>query len=162
MLTLFRIILAIISFALFLVPEAWTRVTALVLFILAAITDKIDGYLARRTNQVTDLGAFLDPLADKILVDLFLVALLCLDIVPPWALAVILVRDLIIDGLRMTAAKHSETIAASFSGKLKTTVQLIAIILLMLRVIVSWPPLVVIGNTALYIAVFLTVLSGII
>lgn len=141
-------------------PETWARITALVLFIIAAITDKVDGIWARKAHVVTDIGAFLDPLADKMLVDLAFLVLVQLNIVPMWVFAVILVRDLAVDGMRMMAARNNITVAASFFGKLKTTVQMTALIALLLNTVVNNQVVGIIGNIALYLALILTVFSG--
>ena len=129
-LTILRMILSAVFMIFALLPDAWARVVALIVFIVAAITDKIDGIWARRRKIVTDLGAFLDPLADKMLVNLAFLALVYINVVPIWVFAVILVRDFAVDGMRMMSARDGVTIAASFYGKLKTTVQMIALIIL--------------------------------
>ena len=159
-LTLLRMLLSIAFMAFISVPSQWATITALVLFIIAAITDKIDGNWARRSKQVTDLGAFLDPLADKMLVDLAFLALVCLGVVPIWVFATILVRDFAVDGMRMMAARNRVTVAASFYGKLKTTVQMTALIILIANLIFASEVLAVLGDVALYLALTLTVFSG--
>lgn len=159
-LTIFRMILAIVFACFALIPETWARITALTIFIVASITDKIDGNWARRTGNVTDLGAFLDPLADKMLVDLAFLVLVYMNIIPLWTFAVIIVRDLAVDGMRMMAARKSITISASFLGKLKTTLQMTALIIILLNLIVQADFLTILGNTVLYIAIALTVFSG--
>ena len=99
-------------------------------FIVASITDKLDGYLARSRNMVTTFGKFLDPLADKILVLTSLVILVQFDRLPAWVPAIILTREFLISGYRLVAVeKGGEVIAASFWGKLKTVAQMLAIIL---------------------------------
>ena len=143
-----------------LLPETWAKIVALVLFIAGAISDLIDGKWARRDKIVTDLGAFLDPLADKMLVNLAFLALVVLGVVPVWVFAIILVRDFAVDGMRMMAARDGVTIAASFYGKLKTTMQMTALIILLLNLIVNLEFFTVIGNIALYLALILTVFSG--
>ena len=143
-----------------LLPETWAKIVALVLFIAGAISDLIDGKWARRDKIVTDLGAFLDPLADKMLVNLAFLALVVLGVVPVWVFAIILVRDFAVDGMRMMAARDGVTIAASFYGKLKTTTQMTALIILLLNLIVNLEFFTVIGNIALYLALILTVFSG--
>ena len=143
-----------------LLPDDWAKITALIIFIIAAITDKIDGHWARKKKIVTDLGAFLDPLADKMLVNLAFLVLVYLNIVPLWVFAVILVRDFAVDGMRMMAAKDGVTISASFYGKLKTTVQMIALIILLLNLILNQEIFTILGNIALYAALILTVFSG--
>ena len=143
-----------------LLPETWAKIVALVLFIAGAISDLIDGKWARRDKIVTDLGAFLDPLADKMLVNLAFLALVVLGVVPVWVFVIILVRDFAVDGMRMMAARDGVTIAASFYGKLKTTTQMTALIILLLNLIVNLEFFTVIGNIALYLALILTVFSG--
>lgn len=159
-LTILRMFLSVIFMIFALLPNGWAKITALVIFILAAITDKIDGHLARKNKQVTDLGAFLDPLADKMLVDLAFLVLVYQNIIPVWVFAIILVRDLAVDGMRMNAAKKRATVSASFFGKLKTTFQMIALTIIMLNTIVDQQALAILGNIVLYIALFLTVYSG--
>ena len=159
-LTVARMILAVIFMVFVIQPYTWAKTTALVIFIVAAITDKIDGSLARKQKSVSDLGAFLDPLADKMLVDLAFLTLVYLNIVPIWVFAIILVRDLAVDGLRMVAAKKGKTIAASNYGKIKTATQMTALIVLLLNIIVDVEILFIIGNIALYLALILTVYSG--
>ena len=133
---------------------------ALDLFVVAAITDFIDGRYARKHKMVTDLGAFLDPLADKMLVNLaFLV--LCLEgVVPVWMLAVILVRDFAVDGMRMMLARKGETLAASIWGKSKTMVQMITITMILLNRVLFIDVIDTINLVLLYIVVVLTVVSG--
>ena len=160
-LTIARMVLAVVFLVFVFLPDTWARVVALVLFVLGAVTDKMDGKWARSQNMVTDLGAFLDPLADKMLVNLAFLALTVMNIVPVWVFAVILVRDFAVDGMRMMLARKGITVAASFLGKLKTTFQMIALIILLLNMIVNVEWLAVIGNITLYIAVALTVVSGI-
>ncbi|MBQ3476341.1 CDP-diacylglycerol--glycerol-3-phosphate 3-phosphatidyltransferase [Candidatus Saccharibacteria bacterium] len=159
-LTILRILLAILFMIFILYPASWAVVTAFIIFIVASVTDKIDGHWARKTNNVTDLGAFLDPLADKILVNLALLALVYLQVVPVWVFAIILVRDFTIDGMRMSAARKNITISASFFGKLKTTFQMIAILILLLSSIVNLEWIKITGDVLLYIALALTVFSG--
>lgn len=159
-LTISRMILSVASFVFVLLPYDWAKITALVVFIIGAITDRIDGKWARATKQVTDLGAFLDPVADKMLVNLAFLALVYLNIVPVWVFAIIIVRDLAVDGMRMMMARDGVTISASFYGKLKTTVQLTALIILLLNLIANFEPFAIIGNIALYLALALTVFSG--
>ena len=159
-LTILRMILSIVFMVFVMLPDTWAKITALVVFIIAAITDKIDGIWARKKHLVTDLGAFLDPLADKMLVNLAFLALVNLNIVPIWVFAIILVRDFAVDGMRMMSAKKNITIAASFYGKLKTTVQMIAIIILLFNLIINNDIIAIFGEIALYLALALTIFSG--
>ena len=104
----------------------------LVIFIVASITDKLDGYIARSRNQVTTFGKFLDPLADKILVLTAMVLLVELGKIPAWIPAIVLVREFLVSGYRLIAVeKGGQVIAASIWGKLKTVTQMLAIILIM-------------------------------
>jgi len=102
-----------------------------IIFIVASITDKLDGYIARSRNQVTTFGKFLDPLADKILVLTAMVMLVEMDKIPAWIPSIVLAREFIVSGYRLIAVeKGGKVIAASIWGKLKTVTQMIAIILL--------------------------------
>ena len=159
-LTIARMIVAVVFMIFVLIPATWARIMALVLFVAGAISDLIDGKWARKQKIVTDLGAFLDPLADKMLVNLAFLALVTMGAVPVWVFAVILVRDFAVDGMRMMAARDGVTIAASFYGKLKTTLQLTALIIILLNLVVNIDLFTILGNIALYAALILTVFSG--
>lgn len=160
-LTILRMILSVAFMVFVLIPAEWSRITALIIFIVAAITDKVDGHLARKNKQVTDIGAFLDPIADKMLVNLAFLALVYLDIVPIWVFAIILVRDFAVDGLRMDLAKNGKTLSASFLGKLKTTTQMAALIILLFNLVLNLASLTILGDIALYLALALTIISGV-
>ena len=123
-----------------------------VIFIIASLTDAADGYIARKRGIVTNLGKFIDPLADKIMVVAVLVALVDLHRVPAWMVVVIIAREFIVTGLRMIAASEGVVIAASKGGKLKTVSQIIGIILLIFNI----PG----GLTVMWIAMALTIWSG--
>ncbi len=159
-LTILRMILSVafMFFALF--PDMWAKVVALVVFVVASITDKIDGNWARSQGLVTDLGAFLDPLADKMLVDLAFLAMVQINVVPIWVFALILVRDLAIDGMRMMIARNGVTVSASYLGKLKTTFQMTALIILQVSLIFQVELFSILGYIALYLALILTLVSG--
>lgn len=156
-LTFLRIVLAVL-FLIFVLGEM--KLLALILFVLAAITDAIDGYWARKKKITTNLGAFLDPLADKMLVDLAFLVLVYLGVVPIWAFAIILVRDLMVDGVRMVAAQSGKTLAASPFGKVKTVLQMTALTTLLLNLTVTSMFLGLLGNVFLYTALALTIVSG--
>lgn len=158
--TIARIIMSVVFMFFVLIPETWSRVIAFILFILTATTDTIDGAWARKKNIVTDFGKILDPLADKVLVDLTFLALVYLNVVPIWVFAIIIIRDLIVDGVRMAAAIENITIAASFYGKLKTVIQMTALGILLFNLIVNIDFFSILGNIALYISLALAILSG--
>ena len=103
------------------------------IFIIASITDKLDGYLARKNNEVTTFGKFLDPIADKILVLAAMIMLVEMKRIPAWIPIIVLFREFIVSGYRLIASqKGGEVIAASIWGKLKTVTQMLAIILMFL------------------------------
>lgn len=102
-------------------------------FALLALTDGVDGYLARSRNEVTTLGKFLDPLADKILVTAALLALVELNALPAWIALVIISREFLVSGLRMVASAEGHVIAASWYGKIKTVAQIIAVLLFIIK-----------------------------
>lgn len=159
-LTLLRMLLAVAFVIFVMLGSVWAKVVALVLFVIAALTDLIDGKWARKQKIVTDLGAFLDPLADKTLVNLAFLVLVYLGVVPLWVFAIILVRDFAVDGMRMMAARSGSTIAASNWGKWKTTFQMTALIIILLNLIVNLEIFTVLGNIFLYLALLLTIYSG--
>ncbi|WP_139652994.1 CDP-diacylglycerol--glycerol-3-phosphate 3-phosphatidyltransferase [Raoultibacter phocaeensis] len=113
--------------------EVWKSWIAAGIFILLAATDGLDGYLARSRGEVTNLGKFMDPLADKILVAAALLALIELGVLPSWVALVILCREFIVSGIRMVAASQGVVIAASWYGKAKTVTQIIAIVLFIIK-----------------------------
>ena len=159
-LTILRIVLVVPLVALMLTDGAPAHIAALVIFIVASLTDFIDGRWARRAHIVTDLGAFLDPLADKMLVNLTFLVLVYQNLVPLWLFAVILVRDFAVDGMRMVSARSGITISASIFGKLKTTVQMLALTCILVNTIAKSDVLAIIGTVLLYLALALTVFSG--
>lgn len=159
-LTVIRIFLAIVFAVFACLPVTWARIVALLVFIVAAVTDHIDGYWARKKKIVTDLGAFLDPLADKILINLAFLILVTLKVIPIWVFATILIRDFAVDGMRMMSAKNGITVAASKLGKVKTTSQMVALIIILANLVFEQESLMVIGNIILYLALGLTILSG--
>jgi len=136
-LTMLRVVLAAAVFGALMAPGPSWHGAALVMFLAAIVTDWLDGYYARRTNTVSPFGKIADPIADKILVLGTLLALIRhkeLDI-PMWAVFLILMRELLIGGMRMLAAAQGKSIAAERTGKIKTVVQCIAV-LLMVAVVV--------------------------
>lgn len=126
---------------------------ALAVFILASLTDYVDGQIARRCNQVSDFGKFLDPLADKLLV----VAAMCMlcqwGIMPAWALMIVLTREFAVTGLRLVAVGKGNVIAAGWSGKVKTASTMVGLCILMAipgYQILNWLVIVVILVTTVY------------
>ncbi|MGG7175972.1 CDP-diacylglycerol--glycerol-3-phosphate 3-phosphatidyltransferase [Clostridium paraputrificum] len=134
-LTLVRILLVPVFLVFLAVKDIpYGTYIATVIFILASLTDKLDGYIARSRNQITNFGKFMDPLADKLLVTAALISLVELQVVPSWAAIIIIAREFAVSGLRTIAAAEGKVIAASWWGKIKTVIQIIAIVLLLLQV----------------------------
>ena len=125
---------------------------AAVVFIIAAITDSMDGYIARKHHLITTLGKFIDPLADKVLVIAAMIALVELHRIPAWIVLVIITREFVVTGLRLVAAAEGVVIAASRGGKIKTVFQIVALTMLILKI----PG----GMVLMWIAMALTVWSG--
>ena len=159
-LTISRILIVPILVVLLMFPRPWTCLLAGFLFAVAGFTDLIDGYLARRDQQITSLGKFLDPLADKVLVSSVLVMLVQLGWVPGWIAIIIICRDVMVTGLRAIAADEGIVIAADKYGKLKTVLQLVALEPLILHYTWLGIPMHGIGMFLLYLALLLTVFSG--
>ena len=105
--------------------EAYTDYIALVIFVIASLTDMLDGKIARKYNLVTNFGKFMDPLADKLLVCSAMICLIDMDRIPAWIVIVIISREFIISGFRLEASDNHVVIAASYWGKVKTTFQMI-------------------------------------
>ena len=133
-LTIFRVIL-IPFFVFFLLTDvlgASGDYLALVIFIVASLTDMLDGKIARKYNLVTNFGKFMDPLADKLLVCSAMICLVDLRLLPSWIVIIIIAREFIISGFRLIAAENGIVIAANYWGKFKTVSQMIMIILLLI------------------------------
>lgn len=150
-----------------------------IIFVVASLTDWLDGYLARKNNQVTALGKFLDPIADKLLVNSMVIFLTAPSIFAPYAVgqtatisvwcAIILVgRDIIVDALRFIAAQRNVVIAANIFGKAKTVLQMVAIIVVLLNGFpfsyfdASWPVGLHISDILVYLATLVSFISGVI
>ena len=134
---------------------------ACIVFMVASITDFLDGRIARKHNLVTDFGKFMDPLADKLLVLSALICMLDYDLVAGWMVIIIVARELTVSILRAIAADNGKVIAASGGGKIKTTSQMIAIIFLLIGANFSNDIILLIGTVAMYIATIFTLYSGI-
>ena len=141
-------------------PSKATTILATVLFMLASLTDLLDGLVARRSGRVTTLGKFLDPLADKVLICSVLIMLVQLGWVPAWIAIVILCRELAVTGMRAVAAEKGDVIAADRFGKLKTVLQSFALVPLLLHYPYFGLNVEGIGMGILYAALVLTVFSG--
>lgn len=131
------------------------RMIALVLFIVASLTDLLDGKIARKYNLVTNFGKFMDPLADKLLVCSALICLIELQQLPAWMVTIIIAREFIISGFRLVASDNGVVIAASYWGKFKTTFQMFAVILLILDI----PALSLLTSLCVWISLALTIIS---
>lgn len=108
-------------------PAGWHYPLALALFAAAALTDRLDGKIARERNQITDFGKFMDPLADKLLVVSALVCLLADGLASPWAVLIVIAREFMVTGLRLVAVEDGRVIAANRWGKAKTVLQILAV-----------------------------------
>ncbi|WP_406542300.1 CDP-diacylglycerol--glycerol-3-phosphate 3-phosphatidyltransferase [Clostridium ljungdahlii] len=175
-LTMLRMIL-IPFFLIFITVKGmpYGKLIAIAIFILASITDKLDGYIARSRNQITNFGKFMDPLADKLLVTTALICLVEYHIIPSWVAVIIVAREFAVTGLRTIAAAEGMVIAASPWGKAKTATQIIAIILALLnltynhvslsllRGFLNCPHKVLnlVTDVAMGIAIIMTLISGI-
>ncbi|MDO5780557.1 MAG: CDP-diacylglycerol--glycerol-3-phosphate 3-phosphatidyltransferase [Clostridium sp.] len=176
-LTMLRIFLVPVFLVFITVKEIpYGSIIATVVFIIASLTDQLDGHIARSRNQITNFGKFMDPLADKLLVTAALVALVELKLVAGWAVVVILAREFAVSGLRTLAASDGIVIAASWWGKIKTVTQMIAILLLLLKVNINTSANAInfinnnsflnsfftyVPETIMFIAVLITIISGI-
>lgn len=111
----------------------WNRYAALAVFLLASLTDLVDGYIARHANQVTDFGKFMDPLADKVLVTAAMIVFCAMGRFPVWALVLVLFREFAVSGMRLLAAERGKVIAAGWSGKVKTASTMVCLCLMHLN-----------------------------
>ncbi len=159
-LTLFRIILVPVFVVALSTKMRLGVFLALIIFIVAALTDSLDGYLARKWHQVTKLGIILDPLADKLLVTAALVSLVELQVLEGWIAIVIIGREFAVSGLRIVKASEGEVMPASKFGKLKTIVQIVAIVWILMECLFPILLHLNLGVKIMYLAVLLTVLSG--
>lgn len=154
-LTLFRVILIPVYVALFYMSFPYHTLAALAVFILASLTDLLDGYVARHYNQVTDFGKFVDPLADKVLVMTAMVCFCAAGEFPAWALIIVIFREFAVSGLRLIAVEGGKVIAAGWSGKVKTASTMVGLCLLHL----SMPA--VVKTLCVWVIVLTTIYSGV-
>jgi CDP-diacylglycerol--glycerol-3-phosphate 3-phosphatidyltransferase len=159
-LTLMRILAAPVIVLLLHFPNRVSCVVAAAVFVLASLTDMVDGIVARRQNMVTNFGKFLDPLADKLLIGSVLIMLADLHWVPAWIVVVIVCRELTVTGLRAAAMEQGMVLAADRFGKLKTILQTVALIPLILHFPLFGLDPEGLGGVLLYLALFMTVFSG--
>ena len=133
-LTMLRVALIPVFLVLLYLPFPGHMALALAAFILASVTDFVDGYVARHYNQITDFGKFMDPLADKCLVTAAMLWFVEIGQMPAWALLVVIIREFGVSGLRMVAADKGRVIAAGWSGKVKTASTMVCIVLMFLPI----------------------------
>lgn len=184
--TIFRMIMVVIILIILLLPWNAIGITvievlpnvslihliAFILFLIASISDFFDGYLARKYHLVSNFGKFMDPIADKMLVNSLLITLLVTQsyapnhmTIPLVAVIIMIARDLVVDGLRLVASERKIVLAANIFGKLKTVIQMTAISLVLLN---DWPFSLIYGNTPyvsivlIYLAALVSLLSGVI
>lgn len=158
-LTIFRVILIPFFVFFMLAPffSGYGNYIAVAIFIIASLTDLLDGKIARKYHLVTDFGKFMDPLADKLLVCAAMICLVECGQLPAWIVIVIISREFIISGFRLIASDNGIIIAASYWGKFKTTFQMLMIIVLILNI--QMPFFEVLGIVLTYVALVLTVIS---
>ena len=152
-LTILRVLMIPAFMAVFLLGSHWA---ALAIFILASVTDFIDGYVARHYNQVSDFGKFLDPLADKLLVFSAMLIFIQWGRMPAWAVMIILTREFAVSGLRMVAASNGSVLAAGWSGKIKTASTMVGLCAMMVFMDVP-----VLDTVVTWVIVVTTLYSGI-
>lgn len=156
-LTVFRVLL-IIPFVVFMLTDLageYSDFVALLLFIIASLTDMLDGKIARKYNLVTNFGKFMDPLADKLLVCAALICLVEMNRIPAWIVIIIISREFIISGFRLIASDNNVVIAASYWGKFKTTFQMVMVCLMIINI----EQFVLLTQIVMWIAVALTIIS---
>jgi CDP-diacylglycerol--glycerol-3-phosphate 3-phosphatidyltransferase len=130
------------------------------LFVLAALTDFLDGYIARRYQLVTTMGKFLDPIADKLIVNTAMILMIPIGRIPAWIVAIIIIRDFTVDGVRSVASSEGIVMQASRLGKQKTVSQIFAVTALMIHYPFLGLDAHVVGMAILFVALFLTLYSG--
>jgi len=153
-------------------PDGWNNfitsygmIVAGIIFVIASLTDFADGYIARKYNLITDLGKFLDALADKMLVISILLAFIELGRISAWPVMIICLREFMVTGIRLIASKDGVVMAAKMLGKIKTTTQMIAITFLMFEFVfiklgLAVTTVTIIGDILFYISVIMTIVSG--
>lgn len=131
-LTLLRIIMIPVFVVLLYLDFPFNNLVALAVFILASITDTLDGYIARKYNLITDFGKFMDPIADKLLVTAAMLVFVDWHMMPAWVVIVVVAREFIVSALRLVAANNGRVIAAGWSGKVKTASTMVCICIMLL------------------------------
>ena len=163
-LTILRVILVPIFIAFMTIDALWAKIAGLLIFIIASLTDMLDGQIARKRNMITTFGKFADPLADKMLTTAAFLVFMQQYIIGAWPVFIILVREFAVSGIRLAAAAEGEVIAASFWGKFKTVTQMLSIVV---GIILMCIPQIPSNITALiiqilvWICVVFTVISGV-
>lgn len=160
LLTIIRIILVPIFMLVLLVKIPYGQLFAAAIFIIAASTDGLDGYIARKRKQITNFGKIMDPLADKLLVSAALISLVQLGKISGWVAVIIIGREFAVTGLRSVAAAEGVVISASKLGKIKTISQIVAIVAILINEFVVQLIGLPLGDYLLYLAVFFTLYSG--
>lgn len=154
-LTMLRVILIPVYLLFWAIPVDWNRYAALAVFILASLTDLLDGHIARSRNLVTDFGKFMDPLADKVLVMTAMICFCNLGRFPAWALVVVIFREFAVSGLRLIAVEGGRVIAAGWSGKVKTASTMVCLCLMHLQIPEG------LGRACVWVIVLTTAYSGV-
>ena len=156
--TIARVLMIPIYLIFMLVPGIpYGRLIAAIIFTVAAITDAVDGYIARKHNLITNFGKFMDPLADKLLVCSALICFVEFNQMPSWIAIIIISRDFVINGFRLIASDNNVVLAASWWGKIKTNVQVVMSVMLTLDL--DHPVINILEIISMYLAMALTVIS---
>ena len=160
-LTLSRVIMVpfYVAFILLVPRFLYFKWIALAIFIVASLTDLLDGKIARKYNLITNFGKFMDPLADKLLVCSAMICLVDLKLIPVWVVLIIIAREFIISGFRLVASDNGIVIAASYWGKFKTTFQMLMVIVIIFNINLQLGWLNILGTLLIYVALVLTVVS---
>jgi len=161
--TILRILLIPVFMIVLMLQLKYSDIAASLIFAIAAATDGVDGYVARRYNQITDFGKFMDPLADKLLIATALICLVSMGRIAAYMAVIIIAREFIVTSLRIVAISKGVVIAAEMTGKIKTVIQILATVCSLLFygeefTIVNWSA----GYIAMFIATIFTIYSGVV